>query len=1087
MKFIRKKFLLVLLSVCMSFSLFANTNRVLRIGIFEEYSQGSSGYSTDMQQVFFLSLINDPEIKVKFITASRREIISMVKNDMVDIIPFIEHDEALESTLDFSDDTIVRSWDVLLVDKSLNYNNAVDINGLRIGLLSGMPSSVDFVSYVDSLGFDIFPIYSRNFAELIRAVKNKEVDGIIVPSFAERSFLDYKLGLARTGFFFNSHSIRVATADGDPLNLMPTINQKLAELSLRDLYKIQQLFNKHKVIKKYWLENIFSSGWDNLIVIFIILFICGLVGIFYIFKKPKHNTSLSRSVLTRVVTVTFIFLIITLIIEAFGLYRVYVNEKKKLQNDVFNYSKKTLLIEAEWLKLLIETARYDVQELSLDEQKEYVAKKLNDVLTKTKFHFFIKDYNGVKITGKSIGENLIEVTDKNGVKIVQEQIDIARNGGGFLLYNMVPEFDHGDRDYYKLSYCFGMDDFQWVIGVGVNIHKGGGSLVQPGKYLDKIIINQFLLITVVLIILFIVMILIGYRLASLLKMNRLLIDKYLEEAFENDIIINEDDFYYKEFRYIVSVFNKMLISQQESKRALLEQEENLRITFASIGDAIITVDTNSVITRINIVASKLTGWGVDEAVGQDLKNVFKVINLNTRLEVRTPVERVLRTGEISALKKHTSLISKDKKEYMIDDSAAPIKDSDGKIVGVILVFRDVSEEYRMQKKINDQQKDESIGLLAGGVAHDFNNILQVILGHAELIKFKCGKDVDQDYFDTIENAGLKGRNLVQQLLQFSKKEFYTPVEVDISEAVRANEMLLSHAVPANIEFQLELADDLPNVMLDQTQFSQLLMNLVINARHALHDKNGKICVKTFKPDKYSDNYFVNPTRVENVDFVAVSVSDTGSGIPDSIVDKIFEPFFTTKEEKMGTGMGLAAVYGIVKHHGGDIRVSKSKEWATIFTVYIPVFREFTGAHNAVTIDNGNKDESTQFDRSLTILIAEDDVMVQKLTVSTLMHMGANVLAADDGKQAVDLFVSNRSKIDILVFDIVMPILNGVEAYKIIRAYKPDIPVVFVTGYSDNKMSELANEDPSLYLCLRKPCKKIELYNAIKSLLDNKNV
>jgi len=1069
-------------------SLFADTNRVLRVGIFEEYSRGNSGYSTDMQQVFFLSLMNDPSIiSVKFISAPRRKIVSMVNKGMVDVISFIEHDETLEATLDFSDDTIVRSWDVLLVDKSLNYSNPVDINGLRIGLLSGMPSSVEFVSYVDSLGFNIFPIYSRNFSELTRAVKNKEVDGIIVPSFAERSFLDHKLGLTRTGFFFNSHSIRVATADGDPLNLMPTINKKLAELSLKDLFRIQQLFNNHKVLKKHWLTNMFFSGWENLIVIFIILFITGIVGIIYVFKKPKHDTSLSRSVLIRVVTVAFIFLIITLTIEAFGLYRVYVNEKKKLQNDVFNYSKKTLMIEADWLKLLIETAIYDVRDLPIDEQKEYVAKKLNDVLEKTKFHFFIKDYNGVKITGKSIGDNLLDVTDKNGVKIVQEQIDIARNGGGFLMYNMVPEFDHGATDYYKLSYCFGMNDFEWVVGVGVNIHRGGASLVQPGKYLDKIIINQFLLITVVLIILFVVMILIGYRLASLLKMNRLLIDKYLEEAFENDITINEKDFYYKEFRYIVSVFNKMLVSQQESKRALLEQEENLRITFASIGDAIITVDTSSVITRINRVASKLTGWGIDEAVGQNLNNVFKVINLNTRLEVRTPVERVLRTGDISALKKHTALISQDKKEYMIDDSAAPIKDSDGEIVGVILVFRDVSEEYRMQKKINDQQKDESIGLLAGGVAHDFNNILQVILGHAELIKFKCGKDVDQDYFDTIENAGLKGRNLVQQLLQFSKKEFYTPVEVDISEAIRSNEMLLSHAVPANIAFKLDLADDLLNVMIDQTQFSQLLMNLVINARYALNDKNGKICVKTFRPDKYSDDYFVNPTRIENVDFVAVSVSDTGSGIPDSIIEKIFEPFFTTKEEKTGTGMGLAAVYGIVKHHGGDIKVSKSKEWATIFTVYIPVFREFAGSHNIVNVDNGNTDESTQFDRPLTVLVAEDDLMVQKLTASTLNHMGADVLVADDGKQAVDLFVSNRDKIDILVFDIVMPMLNGVEAYKIIRAYKPDVPVVFVTGYSDNKMSELANEDPSLYLCLRKPCKKVELYKAIESLLDNNNV
>jgi CheY-like chemotaxis protein len=180
------------------------------------------------------------------------------------------------------------------------------------------------------------------------------------------------------------------------------------------------------------------------------------------------------------------------------------------------------------------------------------------------------------------------------------------------------------------------------------------------------------------------------------------------------------------------------------------------------------------------------------------------------------------------------------------------------------------------------------------------------------------------------------------------------------------------------------------------------------------------------------------------------------------------------------------VYGIVKHHGGYIKVSKSDDWSTIFTVYIPVFREFSAPQISAKLEKENVDESTQFDKALNILVAEDNQMVQKLTVSTLQHMGANVFAADDGKQAVDMFVSNRDTIDILVFDIVMPMLNGVEAYKIIRAYKPNVPVVFVTGYSDNKMSELANEDPSLYLCLRKPCKKIELYRAIKSLLDVNN-
>ena len=181
-----------------------------------------------------------------------------------------------------------------------------------------------------------------------------------------------------------------------------------------------------------------------------------------------------------------------------------------------------------------------------------------------------------------------------------------------------------------------------------------------------------------------------------------------------------------------------------------------------------------------------------------------------------------------------------------------------------------------------------------------------------------------------------------------------------------------------------------------------------------------------------------------------------------------------------------SVYGIIKHHGGDIRVSKSIDWSTIFTIYLPIVKEENLVQNVET-NSVRFDVATTFSQPWNILVAEDDAVVQRLTASSLEQMGGVVFSANNGKDAVDLFVSNRDIIDILIFDIVMPKLNGVEAYKIIRAYNPDTPVVFVTGYSDNKLSELANEDPSLYLCLRKPCKKIELYTAIVNLLEKKNV
>jgi PAS domain S-box-containing protein len=708
-----KKIVFVCLLDLMPLSGFTITN-IIRVGIFDEYESESSKHELGLQKELFASLMINHGKQAVFINAPRSKIMSMVKKGKIDVLPFIEYDEALEEYLDFSDETIVSSWDVLLVDKSVNYKKPEDIEGLRIGLIAEMPSSYDFAKYIDSLDLNFFPVYSRNLDELYRAVENKEIDAIVIPSFAESGFFDGRIGLVRSGFFFNTSSMKVATLDGDPDGLMPSINKNLISLKSRKSSDIDKLFEKHKRIKKHWLESSLLRERIDIIIIILFVFVGTILGLFFIFKKPKQNTSLSRSVLAKMTTVAVIFLVVTLSIEAVGLYRVYVNDKKKLKNDVFNYSKERLKLESKWLRLLIDNIRYSLRNEPLELQKEHVAKMLEHILNSSDFHFFITDYDGVKMTGKSAGQNISDATDKDGMKVVQEQIAIAKSGGGFLIYHMAPEFDHGDRDYEKLGYFYGMDEFRWVVGVGMDIGNNESVLASHRRYLDRMILNQFLLIAVVMVLLFLVVVMIGYRFASLLKKNRQRIDKYLEEARQKDITINENDFYYKEFRYIVLVFNEMLINQQRSKRALQEQEENLRITFASIGDAVITVDTGSVVTRMNQVACKLTGWGMEEGVGRKLNDIFKVVNFNTRAAIKSPVDRVLKTGEISGLEKHTALISRGSKEYLIDDSAAPIKDLNGVIVGVILVFRDVTDEYKMERKIHDQQKDESIGLLAGG-------------------------------------------------------------------------------------------------------------------------------------------------------------------------------------------------------------------------------------------------------------------------------------------------------------------------------------------------------------------------------------
>ncbi len=507
------------------------------------------------------------------------------------------------------------------------------------------------------------------------------------------------------------------------------------------------------------------------------------------------------------------------------------------------------------------------------------------------------------------------------------------------------------------------------------------------------------------------------------------------------------------FNYILSFFSGLffcvvvvlLVSSRRNFEINLRQQRELwQTTLASIGDAVIATDIDGKINFINPVAETLTGWTFKEAKGKPLDEIFIIINEHTRQTIENPVTQVLREKKVVELDFETLLIARDGREIPIDDSAAPIKAAKGTIIGVVLAFRDISERKQLiesDKRLQQSQKMEAIGTLTGGVAHDFNNLLTAILGNTQLALLKIfAEDPVHKHLKEIEEAGKRATVLTRQLLAFSRQQRLERRNANLNETIGEIFQLLKRIIGEDVEVLTKYADNLSMVQIDPAQIEQVIMNLAVNARDAMPG-GGQLTLETGNielDESYSRRYpYVQPGK-----YVQITVSDTGSGMDEATQEHIFEPFFTTKEIGKGTGLGLSMAYGIIKQHNGNINVYSEVGHGTIFKIFLPAVEEIheQGEKNVVKpILAGGKE---------TILIAEDEEILQNLAVDILEGLGYTVLIAKNGKEAVEIYKKNREKIDLLLFDVVMPVLGGADAFEQISATgEQNPPVIFMTGYS----------------------------------------
>jgi nitrogen-specific signal transduction histidine kinase/CheY-like chemotaxis protein len=410
-------------------------------------------------------------------------------------------------------------------------------------------------------------------------------------------------------------------------------------------------------------------------------------------------------------------------------------------------------------------------------------------------------------------------------------------------------------------------------------------------------------------------------------------------------------------------------------------------------------------------------------------------------------------------------------------SASLLKDETGETIGTLGIISDITEEKRLKAQLQQAQKMEAIGKLAGGVAHDFNNILTTIIGNADLILATPIKDETiHDEIEEIKSAGQRAAALTRQLLAFSRKQIIQPEIVDLNTMLTDIEKMLVRLIGENIEFLIIPEFPLWQVEIDPGQMEQVIMNIVVNAKDAMPN-GGKLTIQTANVD-LDTSYFAEHGIVEKElgPYVMVAVSDTGIGMDKKIQEHIFEPFYTTKDKQRGTGLGLSTVYGIVKQNGGFIWVYSESGQGSTFKIYLPRTKKDvkTEEKDHTPVENLNGSE--------TVLIVEDDALLLNFAEKALQQYGYRVLTARNGQDALRIGEEFEGQIDLMVTDVVMTTMNGKETAEHLQSRYSQMKVIYMSGYTDDTIVHLGVLEPGLNF-LEKPFSPEGLARKVREVLD----
>ncbi len=505
--------------------------------------------------------------------------------------------------------------------------------------------------------------------------------------------------------------------------------------------------------------------------------------------------------------------------------------------------------------------------------------------------------------------------------------------------------------------------------------------------------------------------------------------------------------------------------------AVAEEKERLRVTLYSIADGVITADIDGRVVLVNQVAENLLGVCQDEAAGRYLADVFRATCDEKGTPCESMVKTVLAGGTFRQVTGDIYLRGRENRLHTIAQNCAPIRDSHNRIIGVVLVVRDVTEEKQMRDQIFKAKSLESLGLLAGGIAHDFNNILTSILGNVNLAAtcVEPGSEVSE-LLDHAESASFRARDLTRQLLTFAKGGDPVRESHSLADVIRDTSAFVLSGSNVRCEFQFQ--EGLFPVYIDKGQISQVVQNLIINASQAMPG-GGIVTVKATNSPGDGGRREVP----EAGNCVKLEISDTGVGIAEDSVNRIFDPYFSTKQT--GTGLGLAVTHSIIAKHHGHIAVTSLSGVGTTFTIYLPASTEAPVADDA-------KVPELNVGRG-TILVVDDEALVQRTLSRMLTATGYKVRLVRDGAEALSVYMAARGgehPIDLVLTDLTIPGgVGGQETAALILARDPQAKLIVSSGYSNDPV--MANYAAYGFAgCLCKPYTRDELLRVVQDVLED---
>jgi PAS domain S-box-containing protein len=510
--------------------------------------------------------------------------------------------------------------------------------------------------------------------------------------------------------------------------------------------------------------------------------------------------------------------------------------------------------------------------------------------------------------------------------------------------------------------------------------------------------------------------------------------------------------------------------RKRAERALHESEKRFRELVELLPQSIFEIDTQGRILVAN--QSVYNTFGVTPADIEGGLTIWDLLDEKDHSRARADLAR----ADVRQMRKgiEYTVRHRDGHRFPIVSYSSPIQ-RDGRIVGLRGIAIDQSEIRDLEDRLNIAQKMEAVGQLAGGVAHDLNNLLSPILGYAEMLL----DDFDADHFhhhavQSIHDAGLKARDLIQQLLAFARKQPLDITTIDLNQVISGFEKLLRRSLREDIIINLDLAQLPTLIRADTGQIEQVIMSLAINAQESM-PQGGRLTLETAVVD-LDENYSEEHPDMQPGPHAMLSLSDTGHGIPPDHLKRIFDPFFTTKERGKGTGLGLSTVYGIVKQHNGSIWIYSEPGRGTTFKIYFPL----ESGQAAPSRDKAGQPHLLS--GSETIMVVEDNDVLRDMAIQILERQGYRVLAAVHGKDCIHQFQAGDIQVDLLLTDVVMPGMNGRELFLQLKPRHPDLKVLYMSGYTDNVILHHGVLDKGIDF-IQKPFSVSDLTTRVRTILD----